>query len=66
MSPIKEDKKEDEKKSKDFLENGKKPPKGGIEEVLKLGVKSGAKDGKSRFTGPAGQLNTIEEDLHET
>jgi hypothetical protein len=45
----------------------KKPKMGGLDEMLKLGGKEGK--GKSRFAsqlGPGGQLNTIEEDLHET
>lgn len=69
----KEIEKDKENKGKDYLETSKKPPKGsGLEEVLKLGGKPskvGERDGKSRFAsvhGPGGQLNTIEEDLHET
>ena len=48
----------------------KKPAKGGVEEVLRLGGKTkGDREGRSRFAsvhGPAAQLNTIEEDLQET
>ena len=57
-------------KSRDLLE-GKKGA-GGLDEVLRIGGKTSPKGGerepKNRFAshGPHTQLNTIEEDLHET
>lgn len=59
-------------KDKDVIAG--KPPKGSLEDMLKLQGKASPKgaekpDTKSKFAshaGPATQLNTIEEDLHET
>lgn len=73
ITPISEDKKGAEKKTKEIINKEKKTAsKAGMEEVIKLGGKApkiGEREGKSRFAsvaGPGGQLNTIEEDLHET
>lgn len=61
VSPPVEAAKEETKKGKgrDYLENEKKPSKGGIEEVIKIGgkTKAGERESKSRFasiSGPGG------------
>mmetsp|Transcript_14250 Transcript_14250/g.22195 ORF Transcript_14250/g.22195 Transcript_14250/m.22195 type:complete len:122 (-) Transcript_14250:691-1056(-) len=64
---------EKEAKKKEIMELGK-PGKGMGQDILKIGGKVSPKNGKERdhltkfasHLRPATQLNTIEEDLHET
>jgi len=75
----KDEKEKDEKDSKKSDDFSGKPPAGpskpGGDEFMRIGSKNSPKGkdkdaaGKNRFAshlGPSGQLNTIEEDLHET
>ena len=74
LPPLEEEEKkkeeEKEKKKPEDLNIDKPAGAGGLGEMLKLGGKGSPKDkdsgrASSHF-GPMGQLNTIEEDLHET
>ena len=69
--------KEKEKKKLEPLELTRPPagPRGALDEMLRLGGRGSPQNGRERegnrfgtggLGGPAGQLNTIEEDLHET
>ena len=67
MDKIEAEKKSDSDKKDDpiQIDTGDKSKSGPMNEMMKLGIgKEGSK--KSNHLAPAGQLITIEEDLHET